>query len=87
MYKVNFVEGWDKNFKKFDKNTQQIIIKKIEKQIEETKTRHLKLGVEFYVVELGQYRIAIKIEEERKIKEVWFVGNHKQYKKWYKGFF
>ncbi len=87
MYKIDFIDEWDRHFKKFDKNIQQIIIKKIEKQTEGTKTRHLKLGIDFYVVELGQYRIAIKIEEEKRIKEIWFVGNHKQYEKWYKSFF
>ncbi|MDO8537571.1 MAG: hypothetical protein Q7S21_01680 [archaeon] len=83
-YSIVLVPGWDINFSKMDNSIQQIIWKKIQKQKEETQTRHLRFGVEFYVIESGQYRIAIKIIEEEKIKKIHFVGNHKQYEKWYK---
>jgi hypothetical protein len=36
------------------------------------------------VEELGQYRIAFYQDEEKHEKEIHFVGNHKQYEKWYK---
>jgi len=36
------------------------------------------------VEELGQYRIAFYQNEETRTKEVYFVGTHKQYEKWYK---
>ena len=84
MYDLIFKPGWDVYFSKMDKSAREIIWKKILKQKEETKTRHLRFGVEFYVVETGQYRVALKIDEEEKTKTVWFVGNHKQYERWYK---
>ncbi len=36
------------------------------------------------VEEAGQYRIAFYQNEEQRKKEIHFVGNHKQYEKWYK---
>ena len=67
-----------------DKTARESIWNKIQKQKEETKTRHLKHGLDFYVIEAGQYRIVIKINEKEKVKEIHFVGNHKQYERWYK---
>lgn len=83
-YSIIYVPGWDIYFSKMDNSIQQMILKKIEKQKDETPARHMKFGVEFYVIEAGQYRIAIKILEKEKIKEIHFVGSHKQYEKWYK---
>ncbi|MFH1588274.1 MAG: hypothetical protein ABIA76_02985 [Candidatus Diapherotrites archaeon] len=84
MYSLEYKPGWDKYFSKMDKSTQLIIWKKIQKQKVETKTRHLKHGLDYSIVEAGQYRIAIKINEKEKIKHVHFAGNHKQYEKWFK---
>ncbi len=87
LYKLDFKPGWDIYFVKMDKVTQAQIWKKIQKQKNETQTRHMRFGLEFYVLEAGQNRIALKINEKEKIKTVWFAGNHKQYEKWYKQFF
>lgn len=38
----------------------------------------------FVVEEVGQYRIALFQDDEKKTKEVHFVGDHKQYEKWYR---
>ena len=84
MYNILFEKGWDQYYKNYDSALQERIMKKIEKQQEEHKTRHLKHGLEFYVVEVGQYRCAIKINESTKTKVVYFIGNHKQYEWWYK---
>lgn len=86
MYALEYRTWWDLYFKKFDKSTQEKIIKKIEKQKEKMKTRHLRQGIEFCVAECSQYRIALKIDEKNKIKTIYFVGNHKQYEKWYLSF-
>lgn len=85
MYLLKFNPGWDVYFSKMDKTEQRAIWKKIQKQKDETKTRHMRFGLEFYVIQAGQNRVVLKINEEEKTKAVWFVGNHKQYEKWYKG--
>lgn len=84
MYKLDFKPGWDNYFSKMDKITQEKIWKKIQKQRNETPARHMRFGLEFYVLEISQYRVALKINEVKKLKTVWFAGNHKQYEKWYK---
>lgn len=82
-YRVEFMQGWDVHFNEFDISIREQILKKIIKQQFETSARHLKHGVDFYVLEAGQYRVAMQIKESEKIKEIHFVGNHKQYEKWY----
>ena len=84
MYQLDFKPGWDAHFSKMDKETQERIWKKIQKQKDETTARHMRFGLEFYALEIGQYRVALKIDEAKKLKIVWFAGNHKQYEKWYK---
>ena len=84
-YSLEFEPEWDVHFSKIDKSLQRKIWKKIQAQKRETKTRHLRFGVEFSVVEAGQYRVVLKIDEREKSKKIHFVGNHKQYEKWLKG--
>ncbi len=50
---------------------------------EDLGSRHLKHGVNCFVAEVGQYRIAYKLLESRRLKQVIFVGDHKAYERWY----
>ncbi|MFH0714382.1 MAG: hypothetical protein V1977_01335 [Candidatus Diapherotrites archaeon] len=63
------------------------VAKKIQKIAETPEKRHLKLGVSFFIGEVGQHRIVYRIFEEKKEVRFYFVGNHKEYEKWYKRFF
>lgn len=83
-YRLDYKPGWDEHFRKMDRATQERLWKKIQQQKYPSKTRHLKHGVEFYVAEAGQYRIAVKIEDAAMTKTIWFAGDHKQYERWYK---
>ncbi len=47
-------------------------------------SRHLRHGSPHFVAEVGQYRIAYKILDDRMIKRVMFVGDHKAYERWYR---
>ena len=38
-------------------------------------------GIDFFIAEAGQYRIAYKISGNTKI--VFFIGKHKDYEDWY----
>lgn len=84
MYALQYEPGWDRYYAKMDSSIRIMIFKKIEQQMNETKTRHLHHGSVFYVVEVGQYRIGLTINEREHIKTIYFVGNHKQYEKWYR---
>ncbi|MFH1586867.1 MAG: hypothetical protein ABID38_03360 [Candidatus Diapherotrites archaeon] len=83
-WKLVFKKGWDKHFKKFDKSEQLRILKKFEQMKQPLQARGLKAS-RAAIEEVGQYRIALYQNEEKHHKEIHFVGNHKQYEKWYKG--
>ena len=82
-WKLDFRPGWDENFQKFDKSVQQLILKKIKKMKQPLFGRGLHSS-NYQVEEVGQYRIAFEENISTKTKFIHFVGNHKQYEKWYK---
>ena len=78
-----FRKGWDRHFKKFDNEARQRILKKLGQMKQPLRGRGLRAS-SAVVEEAGQYRIAFYRNEENRRKEIHFVGNHKQYEKWYK---
>ena len=82
-YSIAYEPGWDEFFEKFDSSVQERVWKKIQQLKQGLKHRHLKHGLPYFVEEAGGYRIVFKVFEMQKIKEVCFVGDHKQYEKWY----
>ena len=82
-WQLVFKKGWDIHFKKFDTETQRRILKKLEQMKQPLQARGLKAS-RVSVEEAGQYRIAFFQDEEKRQKEIHFVGDHKQYEKWYK---
>lgn len=60
-----------------------MVAKKIKKILEQPYKRHLSGGAKFFVGEIGQYRIVYRIFEENKTVRFYFVGNHREYEKWY----
>jgi len=81
-WKLVFKKGWDKYFKKLDNSAQQRILKKFEQMKQPLQARGLKAS-KIVIEEVGQYRIAFYQNEKKQQKEIHFVGNHKQYEKWY----
>ena len=41
-------------------------------------------SLRYQVEEVGQHRIAFEVDERARTKSIYFIGNHKQYEKWYK---
>ena len=82
-WKLEFKPGWDVHFKKFDKATQQRILKKLNQMKHALKERGLH-SLNYHVEETGQYRIAFINDEEAIARFIHFIGNHKQYEEWYK---
>ena len=82
-WKIEFVPDWDVHFKKFDKSIQQQILKKFDQMEQPLQSRGLHSS-QYQVEEVGQYRIALKIDGKNRVKKIEFVGNHKQYEKWYR---
>ncbi|MEW6329519.1 MAG: hypothetical protein AB1468_05375 [Candidatus Micrarchaeota archaeon] len=81
-YKLEFARGWEGYFEKLDRSMQERVWRKIQQLKTTTYARHLKKGLPFYVSEIGQYRPCYTIDEKKKIKVVYFVGDHKEYEKW-----
>lgn len=87
MYSNIFDEDWPEFFDKLESQLKERILKKIQKILEFPQKRHLKKGADYFVDQIGQYRIVYRIFEERKAVKFYFIGNHKDYEKWFKQFF
>lgn len=83
MYSAEFDQDWPIYFQPLDKSIKERIAKKIGKILKYPNKRHLKKSL-FFVDEVGQYRIVYRIFEENKRARFYFVGDHKEYEKWYK---
>ena len=82
MFRIGLAAGRDKYFSKLGSVTQDKIMKKISQLEVLEGIRHLRHGTPYFVAEPGQYRICF--EEIGKMRQIFFVGDHKQYEKWYK---
>jgi len=83
LFELTYAEGWDRHFSKFDNSVKQKIWKKIQQIKILVNPRHLRHGEAFFVEEAGQYRICFE-QAGAGTRRITFVGNHKQYEKWYK---
>lgn len=83
LFELRFAEGWERHFSKFDNSIKERIWKKIQQIKVLTNPRHLGHGEPFFVEEAGQFRICFE-QTAPTIRRIVFVGNHKQYEKWYK---
>ena len=87
MYKATFHKSWPEFFDTLDNTIKERVTKKIQKILEYPKKRHLAGGAKYFVDEVSQYRILYMIFEEKQEVRFFFVGNHKQYEKWFNQFF
>ncbi len=83
LYDLEFDQDWSLYFGPLDKSIKERVSKKIAKILEYPEKKHLKKS-EFFVDEVGQYRITYRIFRENKLVRFYFVGTHKDYEKWYK---
>ena len=81
-YTLEFDSDWTKYYGKLDRSIRNIVRKKLLKLKSGVEGRHLKHGLDYFVLEFGQYRICYKKDEARKAKRIYFVGDHKEYEKW-----
>lgn len=82
VYRLEFDQDWDKYFAHLDNLIRQILLKKLEQLKAGLPARHLKHGVDYFVAEVGQYRICFKNDEKNKVRRIYFAGDHKDYDKW-----
>ncbi len=82
MYSPVFDENWNRQFNRLAPPVKERVVKKIKKILEGLPGRHLRLGSNFFVEEVGQYRICYTSDEKRKVRVFYFVGDHKEYENW-----
>ncbi|MFA4907688.1 MAG: hypothetical protein WC602_05450 [archaeon] len=82
-----FEDKWREYFEKLDDETMERVTKKIKKILEFPRKRHMKMGEKFFVDRASQNRIVYDVFEEMNEVKFYFVGNHKEYEKWYTQFF
>ncbi|MDO8340312.1 MAG: hypothetical protein Q7T16_06675 [Candidatus Burarchaeum sp.] len=80
-FEVSLHEEASKALLALDASVRERIIKRIARMREEPSGRHLQHGVDFFVEEVGQYRIVYRCRENRKL--IYFIGKHKDYESWY----
>ena len=83
MYRAAYDEEWQKYFDKLDFDIQERVIKKIDKILEFPEKRHLR-KTNYFVDEVGQYRIIYRVFMEKNEVYFYLVLDHKDYEKWYK---
>lgn len=66
---------------RMDASIRERLVKRIARMRDEPVGRHLGYGLDFFVIEIGQYRMVYTCEGRK--KTIYFVGNHKEYEKWY----
>ncbi len=82
-YSVGFQEDAKKQLLVMDFSIREMLIKRIARMQDEPSGRHLKSGLPYFVERAGQYRIVYTCDEKKKEKIIYFVGDHKEYEKWY----
>ncbi|MFH1200563.1 MAG: hypothetical protein V1708_05850 [Candidatus Micrarchaeota archaeon] len=65
-----------------DKSVRERIIKRLLRMKDEPPGRHLKHGLPFFAIKIGQYRIAYTCRES--VKKVYFAGDHNGYERWFR---
>lgn len=84
-YDVLFEEDAERTLEKMDKPVRQRVLKKaVQLENDDSTSRHLRFGSPCFVEEVGGYRIAFVKNDKEKQKRILFVGDHKQYEKWYR---
>ena len=82
MFAIHFQEDAERNLLMLDASTRERILKRIDRMRNEPPGRHMKHGLPYFVEEAGQYRIVYELEGN--LKNIYFVGDHKSYERWYK---
>lgn len=87
MYMPKFEPDWNKYYNNLTSEMKERTAKKIKIILENPKKRHMKANARFFVDEIGQNRIIYRIFEDLNEVRFYFVGNHKEYEKYYKQLF
>ncbi len=72
-----------RRYEALDRSIQERLNKKLTQlELDWHRSRHLQHGRPEFVEEVSGYRICFLLDEARKIKNITFMGSHKDYLKW-----
>ncbi len=83
-FSAEFDEEWRSYWKDIPENMRDRIRRKIDQILSNPKRRHMRHGLDFFVAEVGQYRVVYRVFEASKAVRFYFVGKHKDYERWYR---
>jgi len=83
LWTIVYDRNWDIYFCKLDKAIKSRILKKIQQLKQDISARHL-YQINFFILEVNQYRVAFFENKLTKTRTIVFIGNHTQYEEWYK---
>ena len=78
-YNIIFAESGDKYFSALDNSIKRKLLHKMDQMREKPPGRHLRFGSDFFVEEMGQYRILYAVDGNAKV--IYFAGTHKDYER------
>lgn len=83
MYALEYDQDWSIYFENVPPDIQQRFLKRREKysNFPSFAFRHEQHGVEYFVDEIGQYRVLFTSDESTKTRRFYFIGKHKEYDK------
>jgi len=82
IFEVIVQEDQRKVLMAMDKSIRGRIIQRIARMRNEPPGRHLRHGLDYFVEQAGQYRIIYILDDNK--KEIYFIGDHKEYERWYR---
>lgn len=80
-YELFFHEDASDALLGLDNSVRLLLLRRIKRMRDEPPGRHLCHGLGFFVCEVGQYRVVYTCDGSN--KTIFFVGNHKDYERWY----
>ncbi|MBI4399818.1 hypothetical protein HY570_03635 [Candidatus Micrarchaeota archaeon] len=83
MYTLEYDQEWYTYFDKLPTEIKKRFLKRREKYrtFPPSGFRHGKYGLEFFIDEIGQYRVCFTSNEKSKLRMFYFIGDHKEYEK------
>ncbi len=83
MYVLEYDQDWYGYFDRLPLDIQKRFFKRREKYriFPASGFRHEKHGLNYFVDEIGQYRILFTSDENSKTRRFYFIGDHKEYEK------
>lgn len=84
-YSVVIEDDTRRELLRLDRSLTVRLLKKLTQlEREDVSSRHLHHGLPYFVEEVSGFRIVFAKDDELRTKRVLFIGDHKEYEKWFR---